>query len=522
MTGPRFDFQDLGMLTTIGRAIHAARNAKAANLIRKAEPGQSLEDAGISPEDFKRLYGRLPKPGETIKPATPLSTISKAFMDKYSSLDPQLQDQLTTALGLSTVGATATGRDTKASLKLEGGTKLSQAQTADTIQTKTAPTQIQTGIVSADTELQKGLAQKASMEGLRVGAEQGRDTMNRLVASLDPKDQQTAADVGFQGVFGTTPMGMQAKRYESQLSATANKMTVELFGDKAMQDPKHPFRKIANTLGIPVEGLVGLIAANGLSALSSYSQVAYNKSANPETEIAKEEARWAGIVGLATGIKPTEVTGLYDRLRIQDQFPAGEVPDKYKIPEHLKSAAAMIRARSKMMFQASMAESGDKSSPLKTMVEGYAQIAGKFKDPAVQVELSNVIKKAMAQQILTTQGNPPPGAGDDKEYVRRYNLLLDATIKSLVGIKEGSWWGMNPVRPDMTGTKPDTTSGKTTGPGGSSGSWGTGTVTPNLLTKPDVSKNTGVNSPEVLARTFLEMTGYGTPPAVQPTPIKKP
>ena len=443
MTNPTggFSFQDLGMITTIGRRIHEARNARAKELIDRALPGQTLEEAGVTPEDYSRVYGKTAKPTDFVKPPNALQMLGEEFKKQYLLMpDTDPRKKIIRTNYLQTVsGAQATGKDTGESIASKAATEENESALGLRLSTGTTENRANTGITKSANDLIREQGQTPTLQTFADMSKRGQEVWTQL----KEKDPVSADDAAFQLNFGKSVEGMKAQRFQDQLSATANELAIESYKSMSgKQDPKkpHPMQKVADTLGLPLPALYHMLATGGTGFLTAYSQVLYGRmSNNPETAIARAQASWAESFGKASGIDPVDVIKVSNRLRQQAAYAPDEVPAELQMPRAYVEAASMFKTYSTLQAKAAITAAQRAGDPSVLLVQQLAEVSKAFaNNPQGQEIMSNEVRKSIAKLVAVQRGLVEPPLGSDRR--KAYDAILKSTETELSGLDYGSFF----------------------------------------------------------------------------------
>lgn len=371
--------QDTANLLQLVQMNRQRKRQQYQNILEMALPGQTAEDLGITPQQYKEATGNELKPGTVIKPETATDKLDKGvrtLLDNWKN-DPSVIDKATPG----SLDAIYTGRLAQI-LGLSGdmtGPAIKSAQ--QTAQTKGATA-----------------ATAAATQSDLVSA--GRDAW----AAADAKTKGIA---GQQLSTGLTTSGVQSAEANQVLDIAMKKQ-----GLKMVSDPTNPAWAPIKNLGINPVMAVSAAATGMLPLLDQYAQMVTSASiarSQGESALSKANAEWAGKVSEATGGKiPPGVI-----MAVMNKRLAGQPPSS---PQE-KAVDALIDTATQAAYQATLTDAFMKGNPQARLLPELLKAATSNTNPdqfnMIKDRITTTMGEAIATQAL---GYPRPiAAGPERD-----------------------------------------------------------------------------------------------------------
>lgn len=362
--------QKLQALLQMVRQNQATQRQQALDLIAKAQPGQTVEDLGLTPKAFKRVFGRNPNAGEVLKVPTAADIIGMRMAEMLKTAPPELVN----TLAMSSMAREATGQAGVTTQK-SFGTRAKTAETtaeAEGIQAATSKTNLQTIndlVEQAATEFKampaakkSGLAQKLAT-GTTAAAEEEAQISSTLMTELKREALKFAA-------------------------APQTHALGKLFKSRLGMDPVAVMTSTVLGTNNLLSQMADLMIANvsGRSAL--------------ETEFAKAAGKMSELTGFK--INPAEVMAVWTESDPAKRAKLGPI-------------AAIMETTADIMGRSTLTEAMMKGDPRALALQAVEATARQTKDPNIIEAVSGMYRKTMAD-LLTEQkfGARPAEAGPDQ------------------------------------------------------------------------------------------------------------
>lgn len=370
--------QDTANLIELVRMNRERKRSQYKTILEMAAPGQTAEDLGITPQQYKEATGNELKPGTVLKPETATDKLDKgvrALLDSWKA-DPSIIDKATPG----SLEAIYTGRLAQ-TLGLSGDTTGPGLKA----QQQAAQTRSATGATVATTQ----------SDLITAGADAWRKT-----------DAATKGTAGQQLGTGMTTASVQSTDADQLLNVAMKKQ-----GLKMVSDPNNPAWAPIKALGISPVMAVSATATGMLPLLDQYAQmftaVSIGRS-QAESELSKINAQWAGKVSETLGgsIPPGVI------MKVMNDRLAGN--EASGTPQ-AKAVAALIDQATGAAFQAVLMDNFSKGDPYaKALPELLKAASGKLDAGQFNI-LSDQINTVVGRSIATSKLGPNPMDGGPKE-----------------------------------------------------------------------------------------------------------
>lgn len=328
-TGEGDLMRNMMMLMQILNQVGARKTGQAQNLYERSKPGQTVEQAGLDPKQFKRLFGRTPGTGEVLKPHTAETRMSDLTLDFIDKAPPNV---------LSVLAASSASR----------GVGVPQITTAEGITSQAAQAEetAKGGVVKARTArriaegTEEPTVQAETTRAVTIAA-----AVDKGAAAFKRAPQKTQEAMGQLGIFGKTAEEVEVSQLEVGVKA-------ELYREamKARVDPKHPLRALfKKELGVDLDAAIGAAGLGMLSLVETAAQLRASlriNRAEVETAIQKEMAATAGKLSVATGMKfsPRAFIAEWDARELHGKTNGGELGELFDWVTTLEARASIADA----------------------------------------------------------------------------------------------------------------------------------------------------------------------------------
>jgi hypothetical protein len=405
----------LMMLQFLGQ-VKQGKIEQGQRLVERTKPGQTVEQAGLDPKQFRRLYGRTPRAGEVLKPHTQQSKVEELTLDFLDRAPKELlpviaASALSLGVGVPQI-TTATGLTEQAKGKeIKARTERRTAEVTEETSVREAAATGQAGATRAET----------------IAA-----AVDRGAAAFKKLPEGTQAAIGQTAMFGKT--GKQFEEGELE-SAVKSEMYREAL--KAKVDPAHPWRTMfKKEFGTDLDAAIGAAGMGMLSLFQTVAQMRASLAINAserETAITKAMAETAQKLSEATGMKfsPRAFLAEWNARELQGKTHGGEL-------------GALFDNVTTLLGRAAVTEAMKKGDPNAGSVQEILAVIRNTDDKKT-IEAASLLLRNMTGKILTTQLYGPrplePGTGQaawDVEAQKMGNLFGLGVERTggLFGIKQ--------------------------------------------------------------------------------------
>lgn len=416
--------QKLQALLQMIRQNQATQRQQALDLIAKAQPGQTVEDLGLSPKAFKRVYGRTPNAGEVLKVPTAADMLGMRMAEMLKTAPPELIN----TLAMSSMAREATGQ-------------------AGVTTTESFKTRAKTAETTAAAEGIQATTQKTNLQ-----------TINDLV-------EQAAAE--FKAMPAAKKSGLAQKMATGTIAAVEEEAQVsaELMTNLKREALKFAAAPQTHPLGNLLKSRLGMdpvavLTSTVLGTNSLLNQMADLMIARTQgrSAIEAELAKAAGDMSKLTGFKinPVDVMAVWTETDPAKRAKLGPIAQLMETTADIIGRTTLTEAQMK----------GDPRALALTAIEGVMR---QTKDPNMIEAVSGMYRKTMAD-LLTEQkfGKRPAEVGQDQAA---WDQTHQGYMNVLPGLKETYRWnpfvsGVGPMKPPGATVSPRQRTDATAAPTG--------------------------------------------------------